>query len=75
MTRAEAAAYCGYKPSAFSAHVAAGKLPKPLVGLHRWDRKVLDAFLDKASGIDPPEGEDAFTQWEREYRAGKEGEK
>lgn len=72
LSRTEAAAYCGFKPTAFSTHVLAGRLPAALPGLHKWDRAAIDAHLDKMSGLtkgnrDAPE--DAFEAWEREDNA------
>lgn len=51
LNRTEAAAYCGFKPTAFSSHVLAGRLPAALPGLHKWDRAAIDQFLDQASGL------------------------
>ncbi len=45
MTRAEAGTYYGLSTSAFSGWVAAGRLPSPLPGTRRWDRKAIDAAL------------------------------
>ena len=68
---AASAAYCSLRPSTFSAWVAAGRLPKPLPGTRRWDRKALDLALDALSGIAPsiaPGGEEesALAKWMRE---------
>jgi hypothetical protein len=66
LSRAEAAAYCGFRPSAFSAHVAAGRLPAALPALRKWDRKVLDAHLDRMSGLEKTEAasKDPWAEWE-----------
>lgn len=71
LSRTEAAAYCGFKPSAFSAHVLAGRLPAALPGLRKWDRKAIDTHLDKLSGIDGVNvvSEDPFDAWERQDNA------
>lgn len=72
MTGAQVATYCGVTPATFSKWAAAGIVPKPLPGTRRWDRRAIDAALDKASGFTPAAAqEDAFAQWEREYDAGK----
>lgn len=73
LSRAEAAAYCGFKPSAFSAHVSAGRLPGPLAGLKKWDRAAIDAYLDKISGINTPmpavEEDDPWAEYDRKKNA------
>jgi hypothetical protein len=75
MSGAEAAEYCGLVPASFSAWVAAGRLPGPLAGTRRWDRKAIDLALDKASGIVAPsiapDSQEAEDDWERKYEARK----
>lgn len=74
MSGAEAAEYCGLVPASFSAWVAAGRLPGPLPGTRRWDRKAIDLALDKASGIVAPSvvpAEDEYTAWKQGYEARK----
>ena len=51
ITRSEAAAYCGYSAKRFSELVRAGIMPGPVAGTRRWDRKAIDAALDRASGL------------------------
>jgi hypothetical protein len=71
MTRAEAAAYYGLSASTFSGWVAAGRLPGPLPGTRRWDRKAIDASLDKLSGIVAASTpvESPLAQWKRQRAA------
>lgn len=69
MTTAEAAAYCSLSPSGFRSRVARGLLPKPLPGTHRWDRKAIDAALDKHSGLESDEPETAYDRWRRQRDA------
>jgi hypothetical protein len=76
MTGAQAAAYCEVTPTTFAKWVAAGKMPKPILGTRRWDRKAIDHILDKASGITTPPNaidvrEAAWREWERNYEARK----
>lgn len=73
MTGAQAAEYCELAPATFSNWVAAGRLPPPLPGTRRWDRRALDAAIDKLSGLAPSIApfDDPFEQWEREYEARK----
>jgi len=52
MTKEEAAEYVGCQTlAAFDAWRAKGIVPGPMAGTNRWDRKALDAALDRASGI------------------------
>lgn len=52
LTKEQAAAYCGYCANAFGRHVSEGNLPPAIPGTHRWDRKALDAAIDKLSGLE-----------------------
>lgn len=54
MSGSEAAAYCGITLATLSKWVTQGRLPPPLPGSRRWDRKALDLALDKLSGIQAP---------------------
>lgn len=68
----DAAAYCGVTAATFARWVTDGRVPKPLPGTRRWDRKALDLALDRLSGISPAaEREDAWDEWERKYDARK----
>jgi len=52
LTVENAAAYAGCRTvSAFRDRVRRGILPGPIPGTHSWDRKAIDAALDKASGL------------------------
>ena len=51
MTRTDAAAYCAVTPSRFYQLVKAGTLPAAVKGTTRYDRKALDAALDKLAGL------------------------
>ncbi len=64
-TRSEAAAYCHLKPSGFSQWVLSGRLPGPIPGTRRWDRRALDAALDKVSGLSDPAGTSPEVELER----------
>ncbi|WP_141739949.1 helix-turn-helix domain-containing protein [Bosea sp. BIWAKO-01] len=73
MTKADAAAYCGVCPATFTNWVASGVMPTPFRGTRMYDRRAIDAFIDRDSGIlraTAPE-EDAFDRWEREQREAK----
>lgn len=70
MGRVEAAAYCDLKPSAFSQWVALGRLPKPILGTHKWDKVAIDARLDELSGIKPDaKKENSSDFWRKELDA------
>lgn len=70
LSRAEAAAYCGYSPEQFSRHVAAGRLPGALPQMKRWDKAALDNKLNELSGLAvEADSEDEYTKWEREFDA------
>jgi hypothetical protein len=77
MTGSEAAAYLGLTPATFSKWVADRRVPQPLPGTRRWDRKAIDLALDKASGIVEPsvmpeeDFDTAYARWEKEEAAPK----
>jgi hypothetical protein len=51
LPRAEAAAYVGLSPSAFSAARREGKYPNPTLPGGRYDRRLLDEVMNRLSGI------------------------
>jgi hypothetical protein len=54
MSKKQAASYAGCEPlSAFNNWIRRGIMPGPIPGTHRWDRKAIDAALDRLSGIQP----------------------
>ena len=61
--RAEAAAYVGLSPSGFDAWVRAGRLPAPIKGTKVYDKKAIDAALDRLSGLKRSEEPDDFENW------------
>lgn len=76
LTREEAAAYCGLKPSAFSDWVRKGTMPKSVAGSRRWDKRAVDAKLDGIAGIQTAgaspavedDGQTELQKWEAEYK-------
>ncbi|MQH38674.1 hypothetical protein EI052_25585, partial [Escherichia coli] len=46
-----AAAYCGCSTDAFDTWVKRGIVPGAIPGTQRWDRKAIDWYLDRASGL------------------------
>lgn len=71
LSRAEAAAYCGLKPSRFSEWVKSGLVPPPLPGTKKWDRRAIDLQIDKISGIKAPEKKSALEAWKERKNAGR----
>lgn len=72
MGRREASHYLGIGESTFSLWVSTHKLPPPIAGTRKWDRRAIDAKLDAISGLDQPANddmEDEFAKWEREQNA------
>jgi hypothetical protein len=54
ITRQQAADYCcGGNLSTFDVWVRRGIVPGPIPGTKRWDRKAIDAALDKVSELIP----------------------
>lgn len=54
LSKEDAAAYVGCRTcSAFGDWVRRGIMPGPIPGTDRWDRRALDAALDRHSGLQP----------------------
>ena len=71
LSKQQAAEYCGCVTlEAFDAWVRKGIVPGAIPGTHRWDRKALDAALDRASGLITPS--DHLTPYQR-WKADVEG--
>lgn len=52
LTKQEAADYCGCNSlAAFDRWQQKGIIPPAIPGTNRWDRKALDHWLDRASGL------------------------
>lgn len=66
LSRQQAAEYLGLTPAGFDVWVRKGILPPPIAGTRRWDRKAIDAALDKSSGLAEQSDEDPFEKWKRE---------
>ena len=69
LTKREAADYCGCETlSAFDRWRQMGIVPPAIPGTNRWDRKALDAALDRASGLvtDSAEELTPYQRWKAE---------
>jgi hypothetical protein len=52
LSKEDAASYSGCKTvAAFDDWISRGIMPGPIPGTHRWDRKAIDSYLDRASGL------------------------
>lgn len=70
LTRAEAANYCGLSKQSFSKWIREGRLPKPIFGTARWDRRSIDHALDILCDLRNAElNETDFDQWKRRKNA------
>ena len=69
LTREQAAAYCGLSVHAFSEWVKTGRLPGPIRGTLRWDRKAIDAALDRASGLQATHPPSPLEEWKARRHA------
>jgi hypothetical protein len=66
LTRKDAAAYCGCSSlTTFSDWVRRGIVPGPISGTHIWDRKAIDAALDRASGLAPTQESSEYASWKK----------
>jgi hypothetical protein len=66
LAKGDAAAYCGCESlSAFDDWVRRGIVPGPIPGTHRWDRKAIDAALDRASGLVTNQQESLYVAWKK----------
>ena len=61
-------AFRGMSQEGFDQWVKRGLVPGPIPGTQRWDRKAIDAALDRASGLDTMTSS-AFDVW-KARRAG-----
>ena len=68
LTRQQAAAYCSVSLETFDDYRRRGIVPDPVTGTARWDRKLIDLWLDRASGI----ASDTVTPLD-EWRAQRDG--
>ena len=66
LTKIEAAAYVGVCASTFDAAIREGKYPAATLPGQRWDKRALDAALDKLSGLGATS--DPYDEWRRGKR-------
>ena len=60
LDRAAVLEYCSITGATFHRWVAEGRLPGPLPGTNRWDKKAIDRQLDLISGISEDDEENAM---------------
>jgi hypothetical protein len=70
LSKSDAAAYCGCRTeAAFDDWITKGIVPGPIPGTQRWDRKLIDRWLDKVSGItDDKSSGSALADWQASRR-------
>ncbi|MEX5286373.1 hypothetical protein QCO44_12240 [Selenomonas sputigena] len=72
LTKTDAAAYCGCSEDAFDTWVKKGIVPGAIPGTQRWDRKAIDWYLDRASGLPShttaSAADDALAAWQASRR-------
>ena len=73
LTMKAAAAYVGVSAPTFAKWVAAGLFPPSVSITKMWDRKAIDVYIDKLSGLESgePKKEDSFAIWKRNRDAKK----
>jgi hypothetical protein len=70
LSREQAAAYAGCGSlSTFSNWIRRGIMPDPIPGTHKWDKKAIDAALDRLSGLQPTITSSPFDEWKAEQNA------
>lgn len=63
LSKEDAVTYSGCKTvAAFDDRIRRGILPGPIPGTHSWDRKLIDVYLDRASGLQSTIG-NALEEW------------
>lgn len=72
LSKEDAAAYAGCESmSSFNDWIRRGIMPGPIPGTHKWDRKAIDAALDRLSGLEVKIAQEMspFDKWEAEQNA------
>jgi hypothetical protein len=70
LTREQAAEYAGCQTLAcFDDRIRKGLLPPASKGTHTWDRKLIDSYLDRASGLAPTTQPTALAEWREKRNA------
>jgi hypothetical protein len=72
MAKRKAAAYAGARSlSTFADWIRRGIMPGPIPGTHTWDRKAIDAALDRLSRLQPTIELSAYDEWQATQNAGQ----
>ena len=70
LTRCQAAAYAGCQSlSTFNDWIRRGILPGPIPRTHTWDRRAIDAALDRLSGLQATLAPSPLEEWKARRRA------
>lgn len=67
LTKAQAAHYCALSCRGFTAWVKLGRLPCPIAGTTRWDRRAIDVALDEAMTRTSDENYEPYETWKAHY--------
>jgi hypothetical protein len=70
LSRAQAASYLNLSTSAFSGWVRRGIVPAAIPGTKRWDKKAIDAALDRSSDLHATTDMSPLDQWRSKRDAG-----
>lgn len=71
LTKEQAARYCALSPRGFSSWVKIGRLPGPVTGTARWDRRAIDTALDKIMDGFSGKNVDIYDNWKASYNEGQ----
>lgn len=71
LTKARAARYCALSCRGFSAWVKLGRLPGPIPGTKRWDRRAIDSAIDEATRKAANENLDNYDTWKARHHENK----
>lgn len=58
LTKKQVGEYLGLSKSALSQWITKGRIPNHIPGTRMWDRRAIDATLDRISGIEANDNED-----------------
>ena len=74
ITKAQAADYLGLSTRGLDEWIRAGRVPGPIPGTHRWDKRAIDAALDTLSLIAPAQQPSAIEEWRASRARASQGD-